>query len=65
MPDNFYRSKSELEKKDNYQALGTAFYKGRKIDKGIIFNKHNANAYNLKDFFLFNAIFGYFKDKIA
>lgn len=59
LSSNFFRKSSSKK----YHGFGEFFFKGRKLPMGIFFNKQNYNDFSLKDNFLFNFIFGFFRDR--
>ena len=63
IPNGFFRKPSKDY--SNYFGRGESFYNGEKINTGVIFNSRNRWSYKLKDFFLFNFIFGFFRDKFS
>jgi hypothetical protein len=54
---SFYR-KSKFE----YNGVNKYFFKGLLLDKKIFYNTISFRKYNLKNFFLYNFIFGYSRD---
>lgn len=56
---SFYR---KFKKNIWYRGVNKSFFKGLLLDKKIFNNNFSFRKYNLKDFFLYNFIFGYSRD---
>jgi hypothetical protein len=57
----FFRDSSN----EKYKGYGSFKYKGRFLDTDVIYNFFNYKAYDWKNFFLFNFVFGLFRDQAS
>ena len=65
VPSNFYRlpkTGAKYDKPKKYKGVDKSFFSGILLDKKIFYNTSSFRKYNLKNFFLYNFIFGYSRD---
>lgn len=62
LKEDFFRG--SLVKDDTYKGYGFFKYKGRFLDPDVIYDLFNYQAYDWKNYFLYNFVFGFFRDNL-
>jgi hypothetical protein len=60
VPAGFYRRAKKLD----YKGHGFFKNKGRILDSGLLYNFSNYKSYDWKNYFLYNFVFGFFRDHL-